>query len=56
MMDSTPEVSAAKSSESTCVLEDRIMALEQDHCHLNRVVKHKTAANAELDDFHANLS
>lgn len=45
---------AIKGSESTRVLEDRMMALEQDHRRLNRVVEAKTAADAELDDFHAN--
>ena len=54
MMDSTPEASNFKASESTRVLEDRVMALEQDHRRLNRVVENKTAADAELDDFHAN--
>ena len=54
MLDSTPEASNFKASESTRVLEDRVMALEQDHRRLNRVVESKTAADAELDDFHAN--
>ena len=54
MLDSTQESSNVKFSESTRVLEDRVMALEQDHRRLNRVVESKTAADAELDDFHAN--
>ena len=45
---------AIKSCESTRVLEDRVMALEQDHRRLNRVVESKTAVDAELDDFHKN--
>ena len=45
---------ATRSTESTRVLEDRVMALEQDHRRLNRVVEHKTAVDAELDDFHKN--
>ena len=45
-----------KSSESTRVLEDRVMALEQDHRRLNRVVESKTAVDAELADFRANES
>ena len=31
-----------------------MMVLEQDHRRLNGVVEGKTAADAELDDFHAN--
>ena len=46
---------AVKGSESTRVLEDRMMSLEQDHRRLNRVVEGKTAADAELADFHANM-
>ena len=45
---------ATKGSESTRVLEDRMTAIEQDHRRLNRVVENKTAADAELHDFHAN--
>ena len=45
---------AIKTCESTRVLEDRVMALEQDHRRLNRVVESKTAIDAELDDFHKN--
>ena len=46
---------AVKGSESTRVLEDRMVSLEQDHRRLNRVVEGKTAADAELADFHANV-
>ena len=45
---------AIKGGESTRVLEDRMTAIEQDHRRLNRVVENKTAADAELRDFHAN--
>ena len=54
LLDTAPEIAAIKSSESTRVLEDRVMALEQDHRRLNKVVEKKTAADAELSDFHAN--
>ena len=45
---------AIKGGETARVLEDRMMALEQDHRRLNKVVEQKTASDAELDDFHAN--
>ena len=45
---------AVKTCESTRVLEDRMMALEQDHRRLNRVVESKSAVYAELDDYHKN--
>ena len=48
------EVQVSKGSESTRVLEDRVMVLEQDHRRLNRVVEKKTAADAEMADFLAN--
>ena len=48
------EVVAQRSCESTRVLEDRVMALEQDHRRLNRVVESKSAVDHELDDFHKN--
>ena len=40
--------------ESNRVLEDRVMALEQDHRRLNKVVEKKTAINAEISDFRTN--
>ena len=52
--ESSPEEVLVQSCESTRVLEDRMMVLEQDHRRLNKVVERKTAADAELDDFHAN--
>ena len=45
---------AQKSCEATRVLEDRMMALEQDHRRLGSVVESKTAADAELFDFREN--
>ena len=45
---------AQKSSESTRVLEDRVLVLEQDHRRLGRVVEAKFAADAELADFREN--
>ena len=54
MLEAPPERVAIKNSESARVLEDRVMALEQDHRRLNRVVERKSAIDAELDDFHKN--
>ena len=48
-----PERSAI-GQESTRVLEDRVMALEQDHRRLNRVVERKTAVDAEVADYQFN--
>ena len=45
---------AVKSLESTRVLEDRMMALEQDHRRLNRVVDERIAIESEIADFRAN--
>ena len=41
----------SKNSESTRVLEDRVIALEQDHRRLNRVVDDKIAIDSEMSDF-----
>ena len=54
MLESSVDELVVRSCESTRVLEDRMMVLEQDHRRLNRVVEHKTAIDAELSDFHAN--
>ena len=51
-----PDAKAAKTSEGTRVLEDRVMALEQDHRRLNRVVEGKLAVDAEEDEFRENVS
>ena len=53
-LEASPSEVSIKSKESTRVLEDRVMCLEQDHRRLNRVVEGKTAADAEVDDFHKN--
>ena len=42
-------------SESTRVLEDRMMAIEQDHRRLCKDVEWKTAVYAERDDFQENV-
>ena len=44
------EQKTARSCELTRVLEDRVVALEQDHRRLNRVVDDKIAIDAELAD------
>ena len=49
-----PTEQAAQFSEATRVLEDRMMAIEQDHRRLNKVVESKTAVDAELADFREN--
>ena len=50
----TLEEVSTKCCESTRVLEDRVMVLEQEHRRLNRVVESKTAIDSELADTHAN--
>lgn len=42
------------SAESSRVLGDRVMVLEQEHRRLNRFVEHKAAIDAELADFREN--
>ena len=42
-------------SESTRVLEDRVMVLEQDHHRLNSMFELKSAIDAELSDFQENI-
>ena len=49
----TSEV-VTKSSESTRVLEDRMMAIEQDHRRLSRAVDSRVAVDAELADTRVN--
>jgi hypothetical protein len=44
-----------RSQESSRLLEDRMMALEQDHRRLNRSVEYRAAVDAELHDFHKNV-
>ena len=48
---SSPEEVVIKSIESSRVLEDRMMALEQDHRRLNRAFEDKFAEDAEIADF-----
>ena len=45
-----------ETSEAARLLEDRVMVLEQDHRRLNSVVEFKTAVDAELHDYHENIS
>ena len=53
-LSSSPEQAVIKNIESSRVLEDRMMAIEQDHRRLNKVVEDKTAEDAELADFQEN--
>ena len=48
---SAVEIRATRNCESTRLLEDRVVALEQDHRRLNRVVDNKVAIDAEMADF-----
>ena len=52
--DTEVELVAARNSESVRVLEDRVVALEQDHRRLHRVVDNKIAIDAENADFARN--
>lgn len=52
--DLTDSEVAHKTCESTRVLEDRVIALAQDHRRLNRVVERKSAIDAEMADFRTN--
>ena len=49
------EVKSVRSAESTRVLEDRVMAIEQDHQRLNRLFEWKTAVDSEMADYHENV-
>ena len=42
-------------AETTRRLEDRMMAIEQDHRRLNKSFEFKTATDAELADWHENI-
>ena len=48
------DVREATVSEASRLIEDRMMALEQDHRRLSGVVELKTAVDSEADDFLAN--
>ena len=50
---STDEI-VVQTTESTRVLEDRVVALEQDHRRLNRVVEDQIAIDSELADYRSN--
>ena len=52
---SQPEEVLLKNCETSRVLEDRMMALEQDHRRLNNYVESKTAEDAELAEMHENM-
>ena len=51
----TVEETCVASTESTRLLEDRMVALEQDHRRLNSSVESKSAEDAELFDFQQNI-
>ena len=55
-LDSPVDQVCSKAVEGSRVLEDRVMALEQDHRRLNSVVEKKTASDHELADFRTNES
>ena len=48
------ESKSSLSTEATRVLEDRLMAVEQDHRRLNMDFEKKTSVDAELADFNEN--
>ena len=52
---SRPEEVLTQNCETSRVLEDRMMALEQDHRRLNNVVENKTAEDAELSEMQENI-
>lgn len=52
---SSLDAKASASTESTRRLEDRMMAIEQDHRRLNRSFEYKTAVDAEAADFQENI-
>ena len=52
---SQPEDVLLQNCEGSRVLEDRMMAIEQDHRRLNRVVEDKIAIDAELAEYHENI-
>ena len=52
---SKPEELSNRTSEASRLLEDRMLCLEQDHRRLNETCEAKTAADAEMAEFHQNL-
>ena len=51
----TVDEAAALNTETACVLEDRMVAIEQDHRRLNAAFDTKSAVVSELFDFHENI-
>jgi hypothetical protein len=50
----SPQLRCDQNAESTRVLEDRMMVLEQDHRRLNQFVEKKSAVDSELADYREN--
>lgn len=50
-----PEEVLINNCEMSRVLEDRMMAIEQDHKRMNRVFEDKAAEDAELADYQENI-
>ena len=50
-----PEVKISTDYEATRVLEDRVMAVEQDHHRLNKAFEMSTAITSERKDFQENI-
>ena len=54
-LESSITETTSKTSEVSRVLQDRVMALEQDHRRLNIAFECKSAEDAELFDYHENI-
>ena len=54
LLEATTDEVVVRSCETTRVLEDRVMVLEQDHRRLNRAFESKSAVDAEMSDFRTN--
>ena len=54
-LDATVEEVSLENSEASRLLEDRMVAIEQDHRRLNLAFESKTAEDAELLDYHENV-
>lgn len=56
ILERSPELGdvSVRTCETTRALEDRMMALEQDHRRLNRIVDNKIAIDSEQSDFRQN--
>ena len=55
MLGAEPAELTTRNSESTRVLEDRMMALEQDHQRLSKGFESQTAQDAEMLDYQENI-